>query len=122
MAPAREARRAEPPREGGGQASVELIAILPALLLAVLVAAQLAIAGHALWSAGIAARAGARASHVGGDGAAAARGALPQSLRRESRVREGDGLRVRVTVPSLVPGLAEIPVEAEAALEPATDG
>ena len=69
-----------------GTASVELIAVIPFLLLAVLVAAQIAIAGHALWSAGVAARAGARAALIGGDAAAAARRALPPSMREGSKV------------------------------------
>ncbi|MBA3866912.1 MAG: pilus assembly protein, partial [Solirubrobacterales bacterium] len=43
-----------------GTASVELIAVVPFLLLALLVAAQIALAGQALWSASVAARAGAR--------------------------------------------------------------
>ena len=68
-----------------GTASVELIAFL---LLAVLAAAQIALAGHSLWSASVAARAGARAALVGGDGAAAARGALPPSLREDSKVED----------------------------------
>ncbi len=61
-----------------GTASVELVAVVPLLLLAALVAAQIGLAGQALWSAGIAARAGARAALVGGDasggGAAGAAG------------------------------------------------
>ena len=71
-----------------GTASVELIAAVPFLLLAVLVAAQLALAGQAFWSAGVAARAGARAALVGGDATAAARRALPPSLRPEAQVSE----------------------------------
>ena len=56
-----------------GTASVELIAVVPFLLLALLVAAQIALAGQALWSASVAARAAARAALVGGGPAAAAR-------------------------------------------------
>jgi len=40
---------------------VELVAAIPLLLLALAVAAQIALAGQALWSASVAARAGARA-------------------------------------------------------------
>ncbi|MGC1165805.1 MAG: hypothetical protein WA862_06845, partial [Solirubrobacterales bacterium] len=50
-----------------GTASVELVAVVPFLLLAVLVAVQIALAGQALWSAGVAARAGARAALVGNE-------------------------------------------------------
>ena len=99
-----------------GQASAELVAIIPALLLAVLVAAQLGLVGHALWSAGIAARAGARAAHVGGNPGAAARSALPAHLRKGARVGDGDEVEVRVRVPTLVPGAPRIPLEARAAL------
>ena len=76
----------EPNRGEEGSASVELVGVLPFLLLAILVAAQLAFAGQALWSAAIAARAGARAGLVGGAGAAAARAALPPPMREGARV------------------------------------
>ena len=99
-----------------GQASVELVAALPALGLALLLVAQLAIAGYALWSAGVAARAGARAAYVGGDGERAARASLPPVLRSAASVREGNGVAVRVRSPSLIPGLPKIPVTARAGL------
>jgi len=95
-----------------GTASVELIAAAPFLLLAVLVAAQLALAGVALWSAEIAARAGARAALVGDDAERAARAALPSSLRSGARVEEADAVSVRVAVPRLVPGLPELTLTA----------
>ncbi|HWN73005.1 MAG TPA: hypothetical protein VNN15_04265 [Solirubrobacterales bacterium] len=65
-----------------GTASVELVAVVPFLLLAVLAAAQIALAGQALWSASVAARAGARAAAVGRDATAAARSALPPAMRQ----------------------------------------
>lgn len=99
-----------------GTASVELIAVVPFLLLAVLVAAQLALAGQALWAAAIAARAGARAALVGGDADAVARRALPPSLRREADVSEGDGVSVEVTIPLLLPVLPALRVGAESGL------
>jgi hypothetical protein len=101
-----------------GTASVELVAVVPFLLLGVLVAAQLALAGQALWSAGVAARAGARAALVGGDAAVAARSALPPSMREEARVEEGEGVSVRVEVPRLIPSLPELRVGARSGLEP----
>ncbi|HET8815350.1 MAG TPA: hypothetical protein VFM51_10400 [Solirubrobacterales bacterium] len=104
-----------------GTASVELVAVVPFLLLAVLVAAQVALAGQALWSAGVAARAGSRAALVGGDAAAAARAALPPLLRQRARVEEGDDISVRVLVPRLIPALPEMRVEADTHLEP-SDG
>jgi hypothetical protein len=84
-----------------GQASVELVAVLP--LVAVLAGAlwQVAIAGQAAWLTGAAARAAARASALGADPAAAARRVLPGRLRRTLHVRTArDGsVVVRVGVP-----------------------
>jgi len=99
-----------------GTASVELIAVVPFLLLAVLVAAQLGAAGEALWSAGIAARAGARAALVGGDATVAARRALPPSLRPGAEVEDDDSVSVRVQTPRLLPGLPQLEVGAKTGL------
>jgi hypothetical protein len=101
-----------------GQASAELVAVVPALLLCVLIAAQIGFAGYALWSAGNAARAGARAAHVDGDAEAAARSALPEPLRDDATISGKDEIEVRVAVPALVPGLPRIPLAARAALGP----
>ncbi len=101
-----------------GTASVELIAAVPFVLFVVAVAAQAALAGHALWSASVAARAGARAALVGGDPARVAKRALPPSLRRELEVEEGDGISVRVRVPVLLPKLPPRRVRAGSSLEP----
>lgn len=100
-----------------GTASVELVAAVPFLLLALLVAAQIALAGQALWSAGVAARAGARAAAVGGDASAAARSALPAAMREGSRVEDEDGVEVRVEVPRLIPALPQLRVGAQSDLE-----
>lgn len=78
--------------------------MLPALLLCVVVAAHALSAGWALWSAANAARAGARAELVGADAEAAARRALPASLRRGSKVRSGARTRVSVPVVPFLPG------------------
>jgi Flp pilus assembly protein TadG len=101
-----------------GTASVELVAVVPFLLLAVLVAVQIALAGQALWSASVAARAGARAALVGDDATAAARRALPPSLRVDSTVADAGDVSVRVPVPRLFPGLPRVMVGARAELEP----
>lgn len=101
-----------------GTASVELVAVVPFLLLAVLAAGQIALAGQALWSASVAARSGARAAAVGRDAAAAARSALPPMLRREAKVDDGGGVSVRVEVPRLIPSLPAVRVGATSALEP----
>jgi pilus assembly protein CpaE len=110
-------------RRGGedGQASVELVAAVAVLLVATLVVAQLAVAGYALWSAGAAARAGARAGYVGGDAEAAARRSLPTPLRRDARIEDADGVEVRVRAPALIPGIPSVPVTARAGLD-AGDG
>jgi hypothetical protein len=84
-----------------GQASVELVAVLPLAALLALAVWQLCLAGYALWACGGAARAAARAAAIGGDAGAAARGALPRRLERGLRVaraRDG-GVRVRIAVP-----------------------
>src|SRR3982751_747176 len=98
--------RLERTRGRSGQASVELVAVLPALAVCVVIAAQTVVVGWALWSAGNAARAGARAEKVGSDAEAAARRALPGSLRRDAAIRSGDGVRVKVRVPAIVPGVS----------------
>lgn len=105
-------------RREEGTASVELVAAVPFLLLAVLVAAQIGLAGQALWSVGIAARAGARAALVGADPSAAARRALPSMLRAGAEVSEGEAISVEVAVPWLLPGRPDLTVGAKAALEP----
>lgn len=96
-----------------GTASVELIATVPLLLLGVLVAAQIGLAGYALWSAGMAARAGARATLVGREGAVAARRALPPALRPGARIDEAGAVSVRVAIPRLLPVLPLLIVTAE---------
>jgi len=108
-------------RGEAGQAAVELVAVLPFLALAVLMAGQLVLAGQALWSASVAARAGARSALVGGDPAAAARAALPAAMREGVKVEEDEGVAVRVPVPRLLPGLPPVSVAVRAALE-AGDG
>jgi hypothetical protein len=90
------------------QASVEFVALLPALAALLALAAQTVLVGWALWSAGNAARAGARAERVGSDPEAAARHALPGVLRPGAEIKKSDGVRVQVRVPALVPGV-ELP-------------
>jgi Flp pilus assembly protein TadG len=99
-----------------GTASVELVAVVPFLLLALLVVAQITLAGQALWSASVAARAGARAAVVDADPAAAARAALPSSLRRQAKVEDEAGVEVRVEVPRLIPSLPKVRVGATSSL------
>lgn len=108
-----------------GQASVELVAALPLVLLAAAVAWQLALAGHALWLVAHAARAAARADAVGRSPRAAARSAVPRSLERGlevGRMREG-GVRVSLQVPLLLPAWrAPVSVSASSSLGRAGGG
>jgi len=87
-----------------GQTTVELVALLPAIVLTCVIAWQLVVAGQTAWLAAHAARVAARAEVVGGDAASAARSALPRSLERGLRVSEvgGGRVRVRVVVPLLL--------------------
>jgi hypothetical protein len=98
------------------------VATLPALVAVALLVAQFAIAGWALWSAGNAARAGARAAYVGGSAGAAARSALPGPLRDGARVRSSGDVEVRIRAPGIVPGLPSIPISARAGLDPEGGG
>jgi hypothetical protein len=81
-----------------GQASVELVAVLPAVMLIGAVVWQLALAGHAAWLTANAGRAAARAEIVGRSPLSAARSALPRSLERDLEVQRLDRGRVRVSV------------------------
>lgn len=96
-----------PKSDERGSVSVELVGAVPIVLLCLLVAAQIAVGGYALWSAGIAARAGARAELTGRDPAGAARRALPPGLSAEVKVDTGRAVRVGVLLPRLIPGLPE---------------
>jgi hypothetical protein len=84
-----------------GQATVELVAGLPALLLAALLALQLLAAGFALTLADGAAEAGALALASGRDAPLAARDALPGWARDHASVTvEGGRVTVKVRPPS----------------------
>jgi pilus assembly protein CpaE len=87
-----------------GQASVELLGAVPAVLLVAALAWQLALAGQSAWLCAQAARAAARARVVGADAKGAARSALPESMRRGLKVEErsGGAVRVELRVPLLV--------------------
>lgn len=84
-------------RGSRAQASIELIAALPALALAAALALQLLLVGYSLTIADGAAEAGALAGASGDDERRAAREALPGWARGRSRVTAADG-RVRVEV------------------------
>jgi hypothetical protein len=80
-----------------GQASVELIALLPVVFLIGLAIMALLAARSAAGEAGAAAQAGAMALIQDSDAAAAARAALPPSTRERATIRV-HGRRVTVTV------------------------
>lgn len=84
-----------------------MVGALPVVAISLLASLQLAVAGYVLWSAGTAARAGARAVLTGEAAKAAARRALPGVLSEDSRVTREDGVTVSVRLPALVPGLPE---------------
>jgi len=107
-------------RQDSGQASVEMIATLPAVMLVGLLVWQLALAGHAAWATANAARVAARAAAVDRDAEKAARSALPRRLENGLRVRELDdgSIDVRVRIPLLLRSLGSIAtVHARASLE-----
>jgi hypothetical protein len=90
-------------RSEQGQASVELVAALPFVLLVGALVWQCALAGHTAWMAAHAARAGARAEIVDGDVRRAVRAALPKGLEHGLEVERRDGrVRVSVEVPLLL--------------------
>ena len=90
-----------------GSVSLELIGALPVVAISLLASLQLVGAGYVIWSAGTAARAGARAVLTGAGPEGAARRALPGVLAEDSRVTREDGVTVSVRLPALVPGLPE---------------
>jgi len=91
-----------------GQASVELLAALPALALAAVLGLQLLLVGYTLTIADGAAEAGAVAGAAGRDARQAAREALPGWARGRAAVSAADGrVRVAVRPPAPLPALAE---------------
>ena len=104
-------------RSASGQASVELVALLPLAALIALAIGQLLAAGAARELAGNAAEAGAVAVLQGGDPAAAARAALPGWSRERATVHvAGRHVDVHVRARVVVPVLAER-LEASAAAD-----
>jgi hypothetical protein len=103
-----------------GQSTVELVAALPALLLAGLLALQLLATGYALTLADGAAEAGALALASGRPAATAARDALPGWAEDDVEISiEGGRVTVRLRPPSPLPALADrIAVTSSAAAKP----
>jgi hypothetical protein len=107
-----------------GQASIELVAALPALLLASCVALQLLVAGYALTLADGAAEAGALALAAGRAPSAAVRSALPGWARDDVDVAvEGGRVSVTLRPPSPLASIAErLAVSSSAAVRPEGGG
>jgi hypothetical protein len=103
----------------GGQASIELLCLLPLLLALALAAAQMLAVGYASVLAGNAAEAGALTLAGGGDPRAGVRVALPGWSRAGARVEVSDGeVRVRLRPPALLRPLArKLEVSATASVE-----
>ena len=103
-----------------GQATVELVALLPCLAALLAALWQLALAGHATWAATNAARAAARAHAVGADARRAARDHLPAALERGLKIEttsSGD-VHVAIRIPTL-PGIPSLGrARADAHFEP----
>jgi len=94
-------------RRQAGQAQLELIAGIPMLLLAAMIALQLLAVGYAQTLADGAAEAGAIAAADGRDPLAAARAGLPGWARGRVEVEtEGGSVDVSLQPPALLPGLA----------------
>lgn len=91
-----------------GQASLELVAGVPVLFLAALVALQLLATGHAAALADGAAEAGALAAASGRPAGEAARAALPGWARERMDVdARGGRVEVALRPPGVVPGIAK---------------
>jgi hypothetical protein len=91
-----------------GQATVELVAAVPALLLAALLSLQLLAAGYALTLADGAAEAGALALAEGGSASEAARDSLPGWADDNVSIKvEGEEVSVRLRPPSPFGSIAD---------------
>lgn len=103
-----------------GQASIELVAGLPALLLAGLISLQLLATGYSLTLVDGAAEAGALALASGEPAAPAVRGALPGWAEDEVDIDVAGGkVTVRVRPPSVIAFLGDrLAVSSSAAVRP----
>jgi hypothetical protein len=106
-----------------GQATVELLAGLPALALAGFVALQLLLTGYSLTLADGAAEAGALAGAAGLDAGRAAREALPAWARPRATVTSRGGrVTVELRPPAPLPAIAErLAVSSDAWARPPAD-
>lgn len=102
-----------------GQAAIELIGLLPAMVAVGLAVLQLLAVGYASVLAGGAAEAGALALAAGGDARAGAKEALPGWSQARARIAVADGeVQVHMRPPSPLRALADrLEISAEAAVE-----
>jgi hypothetical protein len=101
--------RRRPRRHHGnlGQASIELLATVPAMVVGAMIAIQLAITGYTLHLADGAAEAGALAAAAGTDAEAAAVSALPGwAADRVDVTLDGGRVEVAVRPPAPHPGIS----------------
>ena len=107
-----------------GQASLEFLATVPAMVLGAMIALQLAITGYALHLADGAAEAGALAAAAGTDAEAAAVGALPGwAADRVDVVVDNGRIEVAVRPPAPLPEISSaLEVSAEAWARSANGG
>jgi pilus assembly protein CpaE len=86
-----------------GQATVELLGLLPLLVLLALACLQVAVAGQAWWMARAAAQHAARAAAIGADPRSAAFSRLPSGARSGATVTsEPGGVVVKLRVPRVL--------------------
>lgn len=113
-----------PPARETGQATLELLAGIPALALGALIALQLLVTGHALHLADGAAEAGALAVAAGEPAAPAVRAALPGWARGALTVTDEAGwVQVRLRPPAPTPAVGDaLAVTARAWARPPADG
>ena len=106
-------------RSESGQAAVELIGLLPAIVAVGLVLLQLLAVGYAGVLAGSAAEAGALALAADADAKAGAKEALPGWSQARARIAVSGGeVQVQLRPPSLLRALADrLAVSAKAAVE-----
>jgi len=109
-----------------GQASIELIAGLPVLLMAGGLALQLLLVGYSVSLADGASQAGAVAAASGVDPVQASREALPSWAEGRAKVEiRGERVEVRIQPPTAVPGIGrwlEVRSSAWAVPDPAPSG
>lgn len=100
--------RSRPAVHSSGQASLELLATVPAMVLGAMIALQLAITGYSLHLADGAAESGALALAAGRDPEAAVAAALPEwASERVSVTSKGGRIEVSMRPPAPSPGISK---------------